>query len=98
MDSDEFRLHGKAMIDYIAQYLDNVRDRPVLPSVEPGYLRHMIPDEVPQEPERWDAIMADIERVVMPGVSWFYIFLFLNFGFQVNALAITTFPCVLSGW
>lgn len=70
MDSDEFRLHGKAMIDYIAKYLDNVRDRPVLPSVEPGFLRHMIPDEAPQEPESWDAILEDIERVVMPGVSW----------------------------
>lgn len=69
MDSEEFRRHGKAMVDFIANYLDSVRERPVLPSVEPGYLQHMIPTETPQHPEQWEAIMQDVERVVMPGVS-----------------------------
>ena len=43
--------------------------RPVLPSVEPGYLQEMIPKEAPQQPETWEEIMQDMERVIMPGVS-----------------------------
>lgn len=43
--------------------------RPVLPSVSPGYLRPMIPDTIPQEPESWQDILKDMDRVIMPGVS-----------------------------
>ena len=65
----EFRVFGKAMIDYVADYLENIRDRPVLPNVRPGYLRPLINDEAPEEPEEWQDVMKDIERVVMPGVT-----------------------------
>lgn len=43
--------------------------RRVLPTVEPGYLKPLLPSEAPQTPENWKDIMADIERVIMPGVS-----------------------------
>lgn len=43
--------------------------RRVLPTVEPGYLKSLLPSEAPQTPENWKDIMADIERVIMPGVS-----------------------------
>lgn len=43
--------------------------RRVLPDVEPGYLRPLIPSEAPQTPDSWQDVMADIERVIMPGVS-----------------------------
>jgi len=36
--------------------------------VEPGYLQELIPREAPQEPEKWQDVLADIERVIMPGV------------------------------
>ncbi len=38
--------------------------------VEPGYLRPLIPDSAPEMPDKWQDIMKDIERVVMPGVSF----------------------------
>lgn len=41
----------------------------MLPDVEPGYLRPLIPSEAPQTPDSWQDVMADIERVIMPGVS-----------------------------
>lgn len=47
MDSNEFRIRGKEMIDLVADYLDNIEKRPVLPKVEPGYIRSLIPDEAP---------------------------------------------------
>jgi hypothetical protein len=61
-------LTGKEMVDYIADYLEHIRDRRVYPEVAPGYLRQLVPDSAPLEPEPWDDIMADVERVVMPGV------------------------------
>lgn len=69
MDATEFRKFGKAAVDYLADYLENLRDRPVLPSVEPGYLQDLIPREVPQEPDKWQDILVDMERVIMPGVT-----------------------------
>jgi hypothetical protein len=59
---------GKEMVDYIADYLEHIRERRVYPSVAPGYMRQLIPDSAPLEPEPWDDIIADVERVVMPGV------------------------------
>jgi hypothetical protein len=56
------------MVDYIADYLEHIRERRVYPAVAPGYLRQLIPDSAPFEPESWDDIIADVERVVMPGV------------------------------
>jgi hypothetical protein len=69
MDAEEFRKFGKAAVDYIADYIETIRDRDVLPSVEPGYLQQMIPKNVPEKPEKWEEIMKDIERMIMPGVS-----------------------------
>lgn len=43
--------------------------RRVLPTVEPGYLRPLIPETAPVKPESWQDVMADIERVIMPGVT-----------------------------
>lgn len=71
MNAQEFRRCGKDAIDYIADYLENVKDRPVLPSVEPGYLQSLIPKDAPQDGENWDDIMKDMERVIMPGVCIF---------------------------
>jgi len=67
--SDEFREFGKAMIDYVADYLDNIRDRPVLPDVKPGYIRDLVPSEAPEQGESWKKVMEDVEKVVMPGIT-----------------------------
>ncbi|TMW45148.1 hypothetical protein DOY81_009772 [Sarcophaga bullata] len=69
MDSNEFRKRGAEMVEYICQYLDTLQERRVTPSVEPGYLRHLLPAEAPQDPEDWDKIMADVEDKIMPGVT-----------------------------
>ncbi|XP_068611547.1 aromatic-L-amino-acid decarboxylase-like [Brachionichthys hirsutus] len=68
MDAAEFRRRGREMIDYMANYLENIEQRVVYPDLEPGYLRPLIPSEAPLEPEAYDDIMKDVERVIMPGV------------------------------
>lgn len=77
------------MIDFVVDYMENVRERPVLPSVEPGYLQPLIPDRPPYLPESWNKIMPDIEKYIMPGVS---IALFLAFHHHLRPTASTAFP------
>jgi hypothetical protein len=78
-------LTGKEMVDYIADYLEHIRERRVYPAVKPGYLRQLIPESAPLEPEPWDDIMADVERVVMPGVRY-------KHRSTRNSLVVTYFP------
>ncbi|XP_057579717.1 histidine decarboxylase isoform X2 [Hippopotamus amphibius kiboko] len=68
MEPEEYRRRGKEMVDYICQYLSNVRERRVTPDVRPGYLRAQLPESAPEEPDSWDSIFGDIERIIMPGV------------------------------
>lgn len=60
---------GKEMVDYITRYLTSIRERKVIPNVKPGYMRELLPDTAPEEPEDWENIFNDIEKVIMPGVS-----------------------------
>lgn len=69
MDADEFRLRGKEMVDYIADYLENIKQRRVTPDVEPGYLIQLLPKTAPVTGEQWPAIMEDFESKILPGVS-----------------------------
>lgn len=69
MESAEFRKCAKELVDYVADYLDTVRDRPVLPDVQPGYLRDLLPVSAPEKPEQWEDILHDVERVIMPGMT-----------------------------
>jgi len=57
------------MVDYIADYLDNIKNRRVTPEIEPGYLQNLIPNEAPLEGESWKTIMDDVESKIMPGIT-----------------------------
>lgn len=69
MNLEEYRQHGKEMVDYIADYLANIRSRRVYPAVSPGYLRNVLPTSAPVDGEPWEDIFADIEKCIMPGVT-----------------------------
>ncbi|XP_047510678.1 tyrosine decarboxylase [Pieris napi] len=69
MDTEEFRVRGKEMVDYICTYMSTLSSRRVTPSVEPGYLRTALPSEAPEHPEDWDDVMKDVENKIMPGVT-----------------------------
>ncbi|KAL4708154.1 hypothetical protein ACJJTC_009933 [Scirpophaga incertulas] len=69
MDSEQFREFGKAAIDLIADYIDNIRKRDVLPSVEPGYLVDVMPENAPEKPEDWKDIIQDFNQMILPGVT-----------------------------
>ncbi|XP_040573088.1 aromatic-L-amino-acid decarboxylase [Lepeophtheirus salmonis] len=69
MEGIEFRKRGREMVDYIVDYLENIDARRVTPSIEPGYLRFLIPREPPEDPEEWDDIMDDVEKKIMIGMT-----------------------------
>ncbi|CAI9732632.1 histidine decarboxylase-like [Octopus vulgaris] len=69
MDFEEYRLRGKEVVEYIAEYLSNIRSRRVLPDVKPGYMRKLVPENAPEKGEKWENIFSDIERVIMPGIT-----------------------------
>ena len=68
MDATEFRQRGREMVDYVADYLETISCRRVLPEVKPGYLSAMLPDRAPVKRESWTSIMEDVNRAIMPGV------------------------------
>ncbi|KAB0805609.1 hypothetical protein PPYR_02579 [Photinus pyralis] len=57
------------MVDYIADYLKNIRSRRVFPDRVPGFLRLQIPESAPIEGEPWIDIFPDIENIIMPSVT-----------------------------
>ncbi|KAF0757511.1 aromatic-L-amino-acid decarboxylase [Aphis craccivora] len=69
MEFKEFKEFSSDMVDYVGNYLENIRDRKVLSSVKPGYLRPLLPTEAPNDPENWKDVMSDVEKLIMPGVT-----------------------------
>uniref|UniRef100_A0AAQ5Z382 Aromatic-L-amino-acid decarboxylase n=1 Tax=Amphiprion ocellaris TaxID=80972 RepID=A0AAQ5Z382_AMPOC len=91
MDAAEFRRRGKEMVDYVADYLENIEKRLVYPDVEPGYLRSLIPTEAPLEPESYEDVIKDVERVIMPGIThWHSPYFFAYFS------AASSYPAMLA--
>uniref|UniRef100_A0A8R1UFC1 Tdc-1 n=1 Tax=Pristionchus pacificus TaxID=54126 RepID=A0A8R1UFC1_PRIPA len=66
---EEFRRIGKDTIEYIAEYHENIGKRRVVPAIEPGYLRDLMPHEAPKKPETFESVLEDFERLIMPGVT-----------------------------
>ena len=80
MTPEEFRRHGYAMVDWLAGYMERVGDLPVQSGLSPGDIRDMLPDRAPEAPEGFEEIAADLDRVVLPGLTnwtspgWFAFF------------------------
>jgi aromatic-L-amino-acid decarboxylase len=69
MPQAEFRRSGREVIDWIASYLANVGDLPVLPDVQPGDVIDALPHSAPDDPEPMDAILADFRSQIVPALS-----------------------------
>lgn len=65
-----FRDDGEAALDWVASYLDGVRERqPVLAQVEPGDVRAALPGSPPDDPEPFSAVLGDLDAVLAPGLT-----------------------------
>ncbi len=84
MTPEQFRRHGYALIDWIANYYERVESLPVLSRVKPGDVRAMMPEDPPEESEPFEAIMKDVDRIIMPGITHWQSPKFFGF-FPANA-------------
>ena len=69
MTPEEFRRHGHAVVDWIADYQARVESLPVLSRVRPGEIRVKLPADAPLKGEAFEEILADMNRVILPGVT-----------------------------
>jgi aromatic-L-amino-acid decarboxylase len=69
MTPEEFRLAGHQLIDWIAEYRSTLAERPVQPSVRPGDIRRALPSEPPGDIDPFDALLDDLDRIIVPGLT-----------------------------
>lgn len=71
MNPEDFRKAGYRVVDWIADYRQTIESRPVMSRVKPGEIRFLLPSTPPEAPEPFDAILADMDRIVAPGLmNW----------------------------
>jgi aromatic-L-amino-acid decarboxylase len=69
MKPDEFRKHAHELVEWMADYMENVEDYPVKSLIQPGEIFDKIPDQPPSSPESFSALMKDFNEIIMPGIT-----------------------------
>ena len=69
MTPEEFRKHGHAVVDWIADYRARIESRPVMSQAEPGQVKASLPRHPPEDPEPFEGVLKDLDAVVAPGLS-----------------------------
>ncbi|CAH9075445.1 unnamed protein product [Cuscuta epithymum] len=69
MDAEQLRECGHEMVDFIADYYKNIESFPVLSQVQPGYLRGILPESAPTDPETLQDVLQDVQTKLLPGVT-----------------------------
>src|SRR3954469_6445493 len=69
MTPEEFRRAGHQLIDWIATFRETIAERPVMSRAEPGAIRAALPAAPPEQPEDFGAVFADLDRILVPGLS-----------------------------
>ncbi len=69
MDTKEFRTRAHELVDWMADYLDHIRDYPVKSQSKPGEIINALPHYPPASGESFDAIFSDFKSVIVPGVT-----------------------------
>ena len=69
MTPQQFRKHGRAVIDWVADYYERIETLPVLSRVKPGEIRRALAPEAPRSGEPFETMLQDIDKVILPGVT-----------------------------
>lgn len=86
MPAEEFRRHGHELIDWIANYFEHIEELPVLAQIEPGDLKAQLPAVPPEHGEPMAAILADIDRLIVPALThWSHPSFFAYFATSTSA-------------
>lgn len=68
MSPEEFQRHGYRVVDWITDYWKQLESFPVAPNVEPGDILHRLPAHPPEHGEPFDAVLADLDELIVPGL------------------------------
>jgi aromatic-L-amino-acid decarboxylase len=86
IDTQEFRAAAHRAVEWAGDYLDTIRERPVMSQVSPGDIRRSLPRIPPEQGEALEAIFEDFERLVLPGIThWNHPRFFGYFGITGSA-------------
>ena len=69
MTSEEFKQWGYRFVDWAAEYIEHPEKHAVLSQVRPGDIRKQLPAEPPAQPESFDEILSDLDRIIVPGLT-----------------------------
>lgn len=69
MDANEFRRQAHLMVDWMADYMENVEKLPVKSQVEPNEIFNQLPASPPQQSESMETIFEDFKKVILPGIT-----------------------------
>jgi aromatic-L-amino-acid/L-tryptophan decarboxylase len=69
MTPDEFRRRGHEVVDWLAKYFEGIESFPVLSRVEPGQIRGSLPANPPPKGEPFEAMLKDVENLILPGIT-----------------------------
>ncbi|MBV8244431.1 MAG: amino acid decarboxylase [Candidatus Eremiobacteraeota bacterium] len=85
----DFRKDAAEVVRWIDRYLSHARDYPVLSRIAPGAVAHALPEEAPEQGEPFERIMADFERIVIPGIThWNHPRFFAYFSISAAPVAV----------
>lgn len=90
MTPSQFRVEGKKLVDFIADYYEGINKYPVLSQVKPWEVYGQLPAEPPATGESFDAMLADVEKILMPGITHWQ-----SPGFFAYFPANASFPAIL---
>lgn len=86
MNQEEFRRVGYELIDWIADYFENIEKLPVLAAIEPGDLKAQLPAVPPEHGEPMEQIVADMDRLIVPALThWSHPSFFAYFATSTSA-------------
>ena len=86
MNKEDFRRIGHELIDWIADYFNNIENLPVLAAIEPGDLKAQLPAAPPQHGEPMENIIADLDRLIVPALThWSHPSFFAYFATSTSA-------------
>lgn len=69
MTPEQFRHYGHQLVDWLADYRAGVGRHPVQPPTRPGEVAASLPAAPPEQPEPFEAVLADLDRLVLPNLT-----------------------------
>ncbi|NMH96254.1 aminotransferase class V-fold PLP-dependent enzyme [Pseudonocardia acidicola] len=96
LDLEEFRRLGHQLVDWVAGYRAGIAGLPVRSEVAPGWVRSQLPAELPEHPQPFEDLLADVDRVVVPGTTHWQHPGFFGY-FPANASLSSLLGDILSG-